>query len=120
MTEKNICQNPKCCDSTTDDRWNKKIGRFQSRKAYRKSKPTNNTIYEYFCTTSCGYSWLEDKLENIILNKSHYFEQISQPEPQDIKTTLGMCQGTTACGSAHYQASCSSGESIIIVRFRHH
>ena len=70
MTEKNICQNPKCCDSTTDDRWNKKIGRFQSRKAYRKSsQDRNNTIYEYFCTTSCGYKWLSANLENIIERK---------------------------------------------------
>ena len=25
MSEKNICQNPKCCDNDTKDRWNKKI-----------------------------------------------------------------------------------------------
>jgi hypothetical protein len=69
MSEKNICQNPKCCDNTSLDRWNKKIGKYQSRKAYFKPKPTNNTIYEYFCTTSCGYSWLEDNLENVIERK---------------------------------------------------
>ena len=69
MTEKNICQNPKCCDNTTDDRWNKKIGRFQSRKAYRKSRNGYCGIYEYFCTTSCSYQWLSDNLENIIERK---------------------------------------------------
>ena len=69
MTEKNICQNPKCCDNDTDDRWNKKIGRFQSRKAYYKMSFENNTIYNYFCTTRCGYVWLSDNLENIIERK---------------------------------------------------
>ena len=69
MTEKNICQNPKCCDNDTYDRWNKKIGRYQSRKAYHKPKPNNNNIYNYFCTTSCGYKWLENNLENIIERK---------------------------------------------------
>ena len=70
MTEKNICQNPKCCDNDTNDRWNKKVNAFQSRKAYRK--PTydrNNSIYEYFCTTRCSYEWLDDNLENIIERK---------------------------------------------------
>ena len=65
MTEKNICQNPKCCDRSSDDRWNKKIDKFQSRKAYRKST-YHNSIYEYFCTRGCAYSWLEDNLESII------------------------------------------------------
>ena len=36
MSEKNICQNPKCCDNDTKDRWNKKIDKYQSRKAYWK------------------------------------------------------------------------------------
>ena len=54
MTEKNICQNPKCCNNHTKDRWNKKIGRYQSRKAYRKSHNGHFGIYEYFCTTSCA------------------------------------------------------------------
>ena len=66
MSEKNICQNPKCCDNTTDDRWNKKIGKYQSRKAYRKSHNGYFGIYEYFCTTSCSYQWLRDNLESII------------------------------------------------------
>ena len=69
MTEKNICQNPTCCDNTSKDRWNKKLNKFLSRKAYRKSKPTNNSIYEYFCTTSCTWNWLDDNLENIIERK---------------------------------------------------
>ena len=69
MTEKNICQNPKCCDHDTYDRWNKKIGRYQSRKAYRKSDNGYFGIYEYFCTTSCANNWLNDNLENIIERK---------------------------------------------------
>ena len=69
MSEKNICQNPKCCNNDTDDRWNKKIGRFQSRKAYYKMSFENNNIYNYFCTTRCGYVWLSDNLENIIERK---------------------------------------------------
>ena len=69
MSEKNICQNPKCCQSDSLDRWNKKINKFQSRKAYYKPKPNNNNIYNYFCTTSCGYVWLKDNLENIIERK---------------------------------------------------
>jgi hypothetical protein len=71
MTNKNICQNPKCCNNDTKDRWNKKIERYQSRKAY--FKPHHITKYnykcstlEYFCTTSCAYRWLEDNLESII------------------------------------------------------
>ena len=36
MTDKNICQNPKCCNHDTKDRWNKKLGTYQSRKAYWK------------------------------------------------------------------------------------
>ena len=74
MVEKNICQNPKCCNDDTKDRWNKKIGRYQSRKAY--FKPNHKTSYgysdsmlEYFCTTRCSYEWLRDNLENIIERK---------------------------------------------------
>ena len=66
MTEKNICQNPKCCEGTSLDRWNKKINKYQSRKAYRKSDNGYFGIYEYFCTTGCAYRWLEDNLESII------------------------------------------------------
>ena len=69
MSEKNICQNPKCCQSNSLDRWNKKIDKYQSRKAYRKSHNGYFGIYEYFCTTSCGYKWLENNLENIIERK---------------------------------------------------
>ena len=69
MTEKNICQNPKCCEGTSLDRWNKKIDKYQSRKAYRKSHNGYFGIYEYFCTTSCAYQWLRDNLENIIERK---------------------------------------------------
>ena len=70
MTEKNICQNPKCCDNDTKDRWNKKIDKYQSRKAYFKPKDRDSgyrsAILEYFCTTSCANSWLDDNLESII------------------------------------------------------
>ena len=74
MVEKNICQNPHCCNRDTKDRWNKKLERYQSRKAY--FKPNHKTSYgysdsmlEYFCTTRCSYEWLRDNLENIIERK---------------------------------------------------
>ena len=69
MSEKNICQNPKCCNRDTKDRWNKKLERYQSRKAYfptRYLQETYNTILVYFCTTGCANSWLDDNLERII------------------------------------------------------
>ena len=65
MVEKNICQNPKCCLSSTKDRWNKKLEAYQSRKAYFKPDHAYR-IYTYFCTTSCANTWLEDNVENII------------------------------------------------------
>ena len=65
MSEKNICQNPKCCDRSSDDRWNKKIDKYQSRKAYHKPKK-HKDMYQYFCTTYCTHSWLDDNLESII------------------------------------------------------
>jgi len=83
MSEKNICQNPKCCDNDTDDRWNKKVNAFQSRKAYYKPKPKNNSIYNYFCTTRCGHEWLSANLENIIERKhcpNKILEKIIRPE----------------------------------------
>ena len=65
--KKNVCQNPKCCLSSTKDRWNKKIGRYQSRKAYFKVGNSRGwKILQYFCTTSCSGRWLEDNLESII------------------------------------------------------
>ena len=68
MTDKNICQNPKCCGNDTKDHWNKKLERYQSRKAY--FKPHRNSyrcvILEYFCTTSCANKWLDDNLQSII------------------------------------------------------
>ena len=68
MSEKNICQNPKCCDNDSKDRWNKKLERYQSRKAYWKPHHSQyrSAILEYFCTTGCAYKWLEDYLESII------------------------------------------------------
>jgi hypothetical protein len=71
MVEKNICQNPKCCENSTKDRYNKKLEVYQSRKAY--FKPQHRTSYgwsdivlEYFCTTGCAFQWLRDNLNNII------------------------------------------------------
>ena len=72
MSEKNICQNPKCCNATSLDRWNKKINKYQSRKARNKPQPSykyRSVILEYFCTTSCAWNWAENNLENIIERK---------------------------------------------------
>jgi len=67
MSEKNICQNPKCCDRDSNDRWNKKIDKYQSRKAYFKPHSEySSTTLEYFCTTSCAFQWLNNNLESII------------------------------------------------------
>ena len=65
MSEKNICQNPKCCDRDSNDRWNKKIDKYQSRKAYFK-QGRRNAILEYFCTTGCATQWLNNNIESII------------------------------------------------------
>ena len=80
--KKNICQNPKCCDSMTKDRWNKKLEAYQSRKAY--FKPEHETswgyrdrILEYFCTTSCANEWLRDNLSNII-ERGHAPKKITE------------------------------------------
>jgi hypothetical protein len=70
MVEKNICQNPKCCNTDTKDRWNKKLERYQSRKAYFKVGNSYGwKILQFFCTTRCANTWLEDNLENIIERK---------------------------------------------------
>ena len=72
MSEKNICQNPKCCDNDTKDRWSKKLNAFQSRKAYFNTDKSRGgyrylcKILIYFCTTSCANIWLDDNLESII------------------------------------------------------
>ena len=82
MVEKNICQNPKCCEGRTKDRWNKKLEAYQSRKAY--FKPEHETswgyrdrILEYFCTTSCANEWLRDNLSNII-ERGHAPKKITE------------------------------------------
>ena len=75
MVEKNICQNPKCFENHTKDRWNKKLERYQSRKAYFNTDKSRGgysylcKILIYYCTTSCANTWLEDNLENIIERK---------------------------------------------------
>ena len=69
MSEINICQNPKCCGNDTKDRWNKKLERYQSRKAYfsiNKIRSDYCSILCYFCTTGCANKWLDDNLERII------------------------------------------------------
>jgi len=67
MSEKNICQNPKCCDRDTLDRWNKKTDKYHSRKAYFKShNEYGSTMLEYFCTTGCANQWLNNNIERII------------------------------------------------------
>tara|TARA_R100000654_G_scaffold8286_1_gene19603 strand:+ start:37 stop:315 length:279 start_codon:yes stop_codon:yes gene_type:complete len=80
--KKNICQNPKCCDSMTKDRWNKKLEAYQSRKAY--FKPEHETSYgysckilEYFCTTRCANEWLETNLDNIV-ERQHAPKKITE------------------------------------------
>ena len=67
MSEKNICQNPKCCNRDTKDRWNKKLNAFQSRKAYWKVGYSYGwNVLQYFCTMGCANTWLSDNLESII------------------------------------------------------
>jgi len=65
---KNICQNPSCWTKRTKDQWNKKISRFQSRKAYYNDEH-DYRIFSYFCTTSCANKWLDENIENIIERK---------------------------------------------------
>ena len=76
MVEKNICQNPKCCLSSTKDRWNKKLEAYQSRKAYFKPNHAYR-IYAYFCTTSCANTWLIDNVEDII-ERQHAPKKITE------------------------------------------
>jgi len=76
MVEKNICQNPKCCEGRTKDRWNKKLNAYQSRKAYFKPYHAYR-ILSYFCTTSCANSWLENNIENII-ERQHAPKKITE------------------------------------------
>ena len=76
MVEKNICQNPKCCLSSTKDRWNKKLEAYQSRKAYFKPEHTYR-ILSYFCTTGCANTWLEDNIENMI-ERGHIPKKITE------------------------------------------
>ena len=70
--KKNVCQNPKCCMSSTKDRWNKKLEVYQSRNAYWNINKIKGSHYYlcksliYFCTTSCQNLWVEDNIENII------------------------------------------------------
>ena len=81
--KKNICQNPKCCTSSTKDRWNKKLEAYQSRKAYWNTKKLEDSYYRYskylayFCTTSCLNEWVNDNIENII-ERGHTPKKITE------------------------------------------
>ena len=80
--KKNVCQNPKCCLSSTKDRWNKKLEAYQSRNAYFKPEHRNpygwgDRILEYFCTTGCANEWLRDNLSNII-ERQHAPKKITE------------------------------------------
>ena len=82
--KKNICQNSKCFENHTKDRWNKKLEVYQSRKAY--FKPAHETswgfrdkILEYFCTTHCANEWLRKNLSNII-ERGHSPKKITEKQ----------------------------------------
>ena len=81
--QKNICQNPKCCVSSTKDRWNKKLEVYQSRKAYFKVGNSYGwKILQYFCTTRCANEWLETNLENIV-ERGHTPKKITENPVQN-------------------------------------
>ena len=81
--KKNVCQNPKCCMSSTKDRWNKKLEVYQSRNAYWNINKIKGSHYYlcksliYFCTTSCQNQWVEDNIENII-ERGHAPKKITE------------------------------------------
>ena len=81
--KKNVCQNPKCCLSSTKDRWNKKLEVYQSRNAYCNINKIKGSHYYlcksliYFCTTSCQNQWVEDNIENII-ERGHAPKKITE------------------------------------------
>ena len=81
--QKNVCQNPKCCMSSTKDRWNKKLEVYQSRNAYWNINKIKGSHYYlcksliYFCTTSCQNQWVEDNIENII-ERGHAPKKITE------------------------------------------
>ena len=81
--KKNVCQNPKCCMSSTKDRWNKKLEVYQSRNAYWNINKIKGSHYYlcksliYFCTTSCQNQWVEDNIENII-ERGHTPKKITE------------------------------------------
>ena len=81
--KKNVCQNPKCCEGRTKDRWNKKLEAYQSRNAYWNINKIKGSHYYlcksliYFCTTSCQNQWVEDNIENII-ERGHTPKKITE------------------------------------------
>ena len=74
--KKNVCQNPKCCENSTKDRYNKKLEAYQSRSAHFKPAHAYR-ILSYFCTTSCANSWLDDNIENLI-ERQHAPKKITE------------------------------------------
>ena len=80
---KNICQNPKCCNNNTKDRYNKKLEAYESRKAYWNTNKLEDNYYQhskayiYFCTTSCQNEWVNDNIENII-ERGHTPKKITE------------------------------------------
>ena len=80
--KKNVCQNPKCCENSTKDRYNKTLEAYQSRNAYFKpahvtSWGYSDRVLEYFCTTRCAFEWLRDNLSNII-ERQHSPKKITE------------------------------------------
>ena len=66
--KKNVCQNPKCCENSTKDRYNKKL----EDSYYRYCK-----YFVYFCTTRCLNEWVNDNIENII-ERGHAPKKITE------------------------------------------
>jgi len=82
--KKNVCQNLKCCENLTKDRYNKKLEAYQSRNAYWNTSKLDDEHYKYwgasyvyFCTTSCQNQWIQDNIENII-ERGHAPKKITE------------------------------------------
>ncbi len=63
---KYFCQNRKCCENHTKDRYHKASQTFRSRYAYFKIDNLNYGSMALFCTTGCQQQWLDANLQNII------------------------------------------------------
>ena len=60
-----FCQNRKCCENHTKDRYHKASQTFRGRYAYFKLDDNNNS-FALFCTTACQQEWLNDNIRNIV------------------------------------------------------